>query len=363
MPTVTPEKKLQKTAGCVESEISLLICCAKSTIDAEDREIINSLLQNDIDWKYLIETGQKHKILPLLYANLIAVRSDLFEKDQIQQFQNLLQSNITKNFFLTAELLEILNYLQINRIEAIPVKGVVLANLAYSNFGLRSISDLDIIVRKKDFIKTQELLIAHEYKASSINKEVYYQQAQYYKKKNIVIGIDLHYEFAPKNHFAAVDSSLFWANTEYSKIGNQDIKVFALEYTLIHLCLEGVKEHWRSLNRLCDVSELIFKQEINWKLLLANAETLNKKEVVLLGLYLVHTILNTPIPDDILSETNHFLTHKISQDKIHKFLFRTEFSLFRAIEWYLFISQAFSSPAAKIQYLYQVVQEKLKSKK
>jgi hypothetical protein len=362
MLAVNSQNKLKKTAG-IQSEISLLICCAKSNIGAKDREKIKVFLQDNIDWKYLLETGKKHKILPLLYANLVAVGSDSLEKDRLEQFKTILKSNITKNFLLTAELLEILDYLQKNKIEAIPVKGVVLANLAYSNYGLRSISDLDIIVREKDFIKTQELLIAHEYKASSINKEAYYQQAQYYKKKNIVIGIDLHYEFAPKKHFATVDSSLFWANVELFKIGSQEIKVFAIEYTLIHLCLEGIKEHWRSLNRLCDVSELICNQEINWKLLLANAEALNKKEVVFLGLYLAHTILNTPIPNDILQEINYSLTRKISQEKIHKFLFRTEFSLFKSVKWYLFLSQAFVSPATKMQYLYQVFQEKLKSKK
>ena len=135
------------------------------------------------------------------------------------------------------------------------------------------------------------------------------------------------------------------------------------EWTGTSLCLEGVKEHWRSLNRLCDVSELISNQQINWKLLLANAETVNKKEVVFLGLYLAHTILDTPIPDFVLQEVNYHLNNLISKDKIYKFLFRKEFSLLTATQWYLFISQAFPSSIGKINYLYRVIIEKLESKK
>ena len=364
MPTVISTVKKDRLINLENPEISLLLNCARSKLTSQHQANIQKLLNQKIDWQYLIQIAKRHKILSLLYANLSSSNIELNTIQHIsdRQLQQAFQNNTQRNLQLTAELIKILKHLQKNNVEAISIKGPILAILAYGKYGLRAISDLDIVVRKKDFAKAQQLLMLLGYQASTLNKAAYYQQAQYYKISNIKMSVDLHYEFAPKNHFATVDSSLFWQNVESYSLANQKLNIFSLEYTLIHLCLEGIKEHWRWLNRLCDLSELICNQKIDWNLLLINAIKLDKKEAVLLGLYLAHTTLNTPLPKFILQEIDRCFKYQISQEKIYRFLFRKEFNLLAVIEWYLFLCQAFSGKLARFKYLLAVINDKLSAK-
>ena len=344
-------------------EIALLLTCARSQTNSQHREQIETLLKQQIDWQYLIEVATRHKLLPLLYANLSSndIKASIQDIDE-KQLQQAFQLNTHRNLQLTAELIKTLSYLKENGIEAVSVKGPILAILAYGKYGLRIVSDLDIIVRPKDFAKAQQLLISAQYKPNPINYEAYYQQAQYYKASNIKIGIDLHYEFAPKNHFATVDSRVFWQNLVTYKLASQEVKIFSLEYSIIHLCLEGIKEHWRWLNRLCDLSELVKNQHPDWNLLLTSAETLQKKEVVLLGLYLAYIVLDTPLPKFIVEEIDSCFDYLIDKEQIYKFLFRKKFSLTIAIKWYLFLAQGFPQTSARINYLLAVIKEKIAAK-
>ena len=346
----------------IQPEISLILCGGTSQSTSKIKNKINLLLKEKLDWMFILDCAEKHKVLPLLYFNLNKADFTNIPPEIGRDIRSFSQTNVHKNFLLTSELLQVLKFLAKNKIQAIPLKGPILARLAYSNFGLRTVRDLDLIVKKKDFVRTEQLLVQYGYQPHPLNNSQKIQQAQYYKP-NTLISIDLHYEFAPKNHFISVDSTIFWQHLETFTIAHQDIPIFSPEYTLIYLCLEGAKEFWRTLNRICDVSELILNQEIDWNLLLKSADELKKKEVVFLGLYLVRTLFDPPIPNEVCTEVNSYLKIKLSQEKICRFLFRPKFNLLLAIQWHLFNSQVFKSWFNKLQYLGEVVEVNFKVKK
>lgn len=355
----------------IQPEIELILCCMTSQLSSNLKDRINLLLKEELDWLFILERARKHKVLPLLYFNLNKVNFTNIpdrevprqSRDRIhQQLHSFSQANIQKNLLLTSELLQILDFLAQNKIKAIPLKGPILARFAYSNFGLRTVVDLDIIVRKEDFVRAEQLLIKYGYQASTLNNSQIFQQAQYYKPQTL-ISIDLHYEFAPKNHFIAVDSTIFWQHLVTYPIANRDIPIFSPEYLLIYLCLEGAKEFWRTLSRICDVSQLIINQEIDWKLLRQSADELHKKKVVYLGLYLARTLLDTPIPDDVWIEVDRHFKIKLSRQEICRFLFRPKFNLLLAIQWHLFNVQVFNSSFGKLPYLREVIRVNFQVKK
>jgi hypothetical protein len=346
----------------IQPEISLILCGGTSQSSSNIKNRINLLLKEKLDWIFILDRAKKHKVLPLLYFNLNKINFTSIPHEIDRDIRNFSQTNIKKNFLLTSELLQVLNFLEKNQVKAIPIKGPILSRLAYSNFGIRTVLDLDIFVKKQDFARTEQLLIKYGYKPSPLNNSQKFQQAQYYKP-NTLISIDLHYEFAPKNHFISVDSAFFWQHLETFTIANQNIQIFSPEYTLIYLCLEGAKEFWRTLNRICDVSELILNQKLDWKLLLKSANELHKKEAVFLGLYLVHTLFGTPIPDDVWTEVNSYLKIKLSQKEICRFLFRPKFNLLLAIQWHLFNLQTFNSSFGKLPYLREVIRVNFQVKK
>jgi hypothetical protein len=51
-------------------EANLLLCCARTSKDANTASRITALLREDIDWARVLELARKHRMTPLLYWHL-----------------------------------------------------------------------------------------------------------------------------------------------------------------------------------------------------------------------------------------------------------------------------------------------------
>ncbi|MEM8673958.1 MAG: nucleotidyltransferase family protein [Cyanobacteria bacterium P01_G01_bin.67] len=343
------QSKPNPTSNSLSSEIDLILQCASSRAKDRNRHQIELLLQSEINWSYVLEMCTRHKMLSLVYFNLNKIASPKIPENIRAILIRFYQLNLQKNLLLTSELLKVLHLFEAHKIAAIPLKGVVLAGHAYSNFGLRTIGDIDIVVQESDFSQAEELLVQYGYKPHPNNHAEDIRQAQY-KKPNTLLCIDLHYAFSPKNHFISVDSVLFWDNLRTIALANQEISIFTPEYMVIYLCLEGAKEHWRTLNRICDLSELIVAHGLDWTKLLQAAKNIERQIIVYLGLYLAHTLLNMPIPDHVWQEIESALKIKPSKQDICNFLFRADFDVLLALQWHYFNLQGLKSLSHQIKY-------------
>jgi hypothetical protein len=135
MTTLTQLSTKAPTAA-TRSEVELLFCCTRTHIDSEIAERIRTLLQQDIDWAYLIQTAAQHGIIPLLYQSLNTTCPEAVTKANLAQLRNYFHTNAQRNLFLTKELLKLLNLFESRSIPAIPFKGSVLAVSAYGNLSL-----------------------------------------------------------------------------------------------------------------------------------------------------------------------------------------------------------------------------------
>ena len=52
-------------------EVELVLCCSRTYMDAEHAKQLWGLLQEDLDWAYLLQTAHRHGVMPLLYCKLI----------------------------------------------------------------------------------------------------------------------------------------------------------------------------------------------------------------------------------------------------------------------------------------------------
>ncbi len=343
-------------------EIELILQCASSRAAQNNQHQIKLWLESEINWSYLREMSISHKVLALIHFNLDKIAPQTIPEDIRASFVRFYQINVQKNLLLTAELLKILDLYRKHQIPAIPLKGAVLARQAYSNFGLRTFSDIDIVVPEANFTKAQELLVQFGYKPHPTNNSQRVRQAQY-NKPNTLFCVDLHYAFSPRNHFVSVDSAPFWDNLTTFSLAGQEMSIFTPEYMAIYLCLEGAKEHWRTLNRICDLSELICSQTLDWKKLLYIAQAIDRQLVLYLGLYLVHTLFGIEIPDFVWTEIDSHLKIKLSKKEISNFLFRNRFDVALAFQWHLFNLQGFKFTSNKIKYLIQVIKVNFQTRK
>src|SRR5262245_37335179 len=151
------------TAG-IRPEAELLLCCARTCMDAERAERMRALLRGGIDWSYLLRMARPHGLMPLLYWNLHTTCPESVPAAVLHQLQRHFNVNDLHNRSLTRELLKLLRLFETHEILAVPYKGPTLAATAYGNLSLRQFGDLDILVHERDYQRAQHLLIGQGFR-------------------------------------------------------------------------------------------------------------------------------------------------------------------------------------------------------
>jgi hypothetical protein len=295
-------------------EEQLLLCCARTQMDASHAEQIATLLQDGIDWSYLLQVAFRHNVAPLLFRSLEAVAPAAVPEAVRAELKEQIQVNIQGNLFLTKELLNLLTLFERQRIPVIPYKGPVLAAAVYGDLGLRPSNDLDILVHERDILPAMDLLVSHGYQmirpssiaqlekslqASRINQLIQnslwaYQLIFSHPERQGIV--ELHWRIMPKYVFPNSPGRL-WENLRPVTLGGATVFTFAPENLLWFLCIHGAKHQWKRLGWLCDIAELIRAYpNLNWDQVLAQAMKLGIERRLYLGLLLVSCMLRTPLP-------------------------------------------------------------------
>ncbi|MBD2387131.1 nucleotidyltransferase domain-containing protein [Cylindrospermum sp. FACHB-282] len=293
-----------KTPAATNPEIELLLCCARTHITTETAESIKTLVQQNINWNYLIETASRHGVIPLLYQSLNTTCSDRVT-DNIAQLKNFFHSNAVRNLFLTQELLKLLELFQEHEIPAIPFKGPVLAATAYGNLALRQFGDLDILVHEHDVLKVKNLLVSRGYSSWSVKEadEIRHLQTEgehLFNRKDCMVAVDLHWRLTRRHLCFPLDSQSLWERLEPLSLTGIVVPNLNFEDLLLFLCVHGTHHGWERLGWICDIAQLVtLYQESDWNSVLSKSRTLGSERILLLGLFLAHDLLGTALPSAI----------------------------------------------------------------
>jgi hypothetical protein len=311
----------------VDKEIELLLCCARTHIDTVIAERIENLLQEDINWGYLMRTASQQGIMPLLYSSLNNTCPEAVPQDTFSQLQRAYHTNALHNVLLTKELLKLLNLFKTQEIPAIPFKGPVLAASAYGSLSLREFGDLDILVHKQDVPKVKDLLISQSYEwqpwrsQSTHPQSSTYLQSQYrydiyfikWHSKNYRSCIEIHWETTPKHIMFPLNPAQLWQNLEQVSLCGTKVLNLPPEHLLPILCIDHSKDHWAQLRVICDVAELLRAYKgLDWQRVIEHANSLRRERSLFLGLFLAHDLLGTALPEEVW--------HKMQTDPVAKSL-------------------------------------------
>jgi Uncharacterised nucleotidyltransferase len=289
-------------------EVELLLCCARTCIDYSTSERIKYLLQQDINWEYLINIAWRHGVDSLLYHSINKTSPDGISKLILNELYNKFQTNAVSNLFLTNELLKILTFLAENNISAIPFKGPVLGVLLYGNLAFRKFSDLDIIVHKSDILKVKNLLVSQGFQAvpnlTESQEKIYIDsQLGYNFVRNDGVVVEVHWTPIPKMFTFPIDPEKLWERLETISLAGKSVSVLAPEDFLIILCAHGCKDRWSQLKWVCDIAQLIDSHpSLNWEKILEQAKVLGSKRRLWLGLLLAQKLLGVKLPEKVLQD-------------------------------------------------------------
>ncbi|PSO53305.1 MAG: hypothetical protein BRC57_09825 [Cyanobacteria bacterium QS_8_48_54] len=346
------------------SEIQLLLCCAHAHLDTATAERIKALLQQDIDWIYLIEIASQHEVVSPLYQSLNATSPEAVPEAILNQLRKCFHANAQHTLFSTRELLKLLNLFDSHNISAIPFKGPILAASAYDNLALRQFCDLDILIDEPDTSKATDLLLSQGYEPPSqlaeaqkrpyLQCERFMESGPYQGSYNLVrkdrkVAVELHWSLTKKDFPFPIDFKHLWQNTQPVSLAGTSVLQFSPEDLLLFLCMHGSKHCWSELKWLCDVAEVIHTYpEIDWEQLSQRAKILGSDRMLWLGLFLARELLGVTLPEAVLSRMQADAEAKSLAGQVRERIFErppTE------MEKHLFLLRARESPQDKLRYL------------
>ena len=111
------------------------------------------------NWETFLELSIQHKITPILYQYLEPSKGQINIPDNIlSKMRQINLNNAVRNTLLLHEVGTIFSKLSQAGLCAISLKGLHLVDNVYDNISLRSMSDVDILLRKVDIPKALPIL-------------------------------------------------------------------------------------------------------------------------------------------------------------------------------------------------------------
>jgi Uncharacterised nucleotidyltransferase len=294
-------------SGSACPEKQLLAYCARTRIQPEVSREIQKLLADPLDWDYLLDEAEENSVTPLLERQLRALAPDSIPAAANERLKQASRANTVRCLFLTTELFKVLDLFRSHGIQGIPYKGPVLAVQAYGDIALREFEDLDVILRQRDLPKAHEAMLGLGYRPKfdwilSPGASASLVPGEYnYRDEGRRVMVELHTERTLRHFPVVPDLDDFAQRLVAVSLSGHEILTFSVEDLLPILCIHGAKDFWERLSWIADISELVQAYpEIDWNKVMSRAAGLNARRILSLGLLLAATVLDAPLPPEIL---------------------------------------------------------------
>jgi hypothetical protein len=164
-------------------------------------------------------------------------------------------------------------------------------------------SDLDLLVPQHDVSRAIDLLMSNGYQrfGPSIGLRFFSDSGEVkIESADRVFAVDLHWRLVSA-HFNPLDAAEFRSRLVPIDVAGRLTPSFCLEDLLAYLCVNGAKDGWRPLAKLCDLDRLIDVRRLDWDAILSRAVRQRMSRIVSLGLCLAQDLLGSNLPPEVSS--------------------------------------------------------------
>ncbi|MBP7735421.1 MAG: nucleotidyltransferase family protein [Spirochaetes bacterium] len=286
--------------------------------------LIENILQNSkINLGRFLSKVDKHLVKPVVLSELVKYHLPEPMKSEISAAaKEAVLNTVLLNQMILKECTRIQTALADHGIECVLIKG-----LSLDFTGLRTVGDIDILVREKDLLAANKLvtLVDYNYVGDIMNPLVrkeekknialqmdWNNQFQYYNKKNALL-LELHTNFFERSRVYEFDLdgllnniNIFWDK----RLWNEKLRSFVLcnEDLLLLMCLHTALKRAPYSNQFVmrnalDIADLI-QQGIDWDRVLMISGQLGVSSFVLFSLKLSRRLLDLEVPEHIITDLN-----------------------------------------------------------
>jgi len=200
-------------------------------------------------------------------------------------------------------MIRVLDHLSALNIEALPYKGVALAESVYGDIALRQPGDIDLLVRAKDFLRIKAAAAGLGYTPHmplTPAEERAYLISGYECAFDSPAGRNLlEVQWALQPRFYAVDLDMedLFNRAITIMVAGRQMKTLSPEDLLLVLSIHAAKHGWERLIWLCDIAQIAKQPGLNWEWIVDQAKRLGVLRILHITLLLANWWLGLQVPD------------------------------------------------------------------
>ena len=296
--TVTKNINNSLTGSSSREWAALLQCASPDT----NLSVLPALLR-EVSWPALFALAEEHGIISLLASSVAQFEESLVPLEFANKLRELHRAQVLSALQMTAQLFRLVDQFRDAGLDAVLVKGPVLALRAYGDTGARQYGDLDFVVRQKDIRRATELMITAGYEPEIPVKAISPQKipGQYlFVRIAAPLLVELHTERTMRYFPRGLPIEEFFARRQYVRVDSHEIPALAVDDELILICIHGAKHLWERLSLVADVTAFVTRQtSLNWERSFATARATGAERMLDTGLLLARNLLAAALPQNV----------------------------------------------------------------
>jgi hypothetical protein len=258
-----------------------------------------------LDWSEFLRLAERHGVLALAARNLTEHGRELSPEIPPEIERSLrfaYDANLRRSLWFAAELARIVRHFESRQLRTVPYKGPVLAQSLYGDLGLRSFSDLDLLISPADFERAQQALAEIGYRPSADLTpavERFWLRIGYERSFDGAAGknlVELQWALLPRFYGVNLPADDLLARAGRTVVGGCEVPCLSPEDSLLVLCLHAAKHLWARLIWLSDIAGTLQTQGIDYALVLSRARALGITRILGVSFWLVKNILRADLP-------------------------------------------------------------------
>ena len=261
------------------------------------------------DWRALLEEAEKRALTLTLYYRLRVAHGEALVPEWVwEHLQTVYLAATARNMVMLHHAAGILRTLQERGIEVIVLKGLYLVEQVYPEIGLRTFSDLDLLVRREQLADALTLMQNQGYRLSTW----YDPQAQNTDIKHLpplekaqYPTLELHWSILEEDEPFEIEAAGLWERAVETTIAGVKTRALDSEDFLLHLALHFTYQHRLrgGLRNLYDIAEVLEQRmaRMNWQKLLATAQQWGAQRVTWLTFQLVEGVTGVTAPKEVMT--------------------------------------------------------------
>jgi hypothetical protein len=304
----------------------LLAACSALPLQ-EKTLLLDPLLKAPVRWQRLFDLADKHGVQPLLHQALTGL-DHAVPADELLKLRQTFQTNLHKSLLLSRELIRIVDHLAARGLDALPYKGLALAEVLYGDIALRQSGDIDLLIRARDVPRIRDVVCELGY---TPHATLTAPQERAYLKSGYEYAFDgaagrnlLEVQWAILPRFYAVNFSMeeLFQRAETLNVAGHPMRTPSREDLLLVLCAHAAKHVWGRLVWLCDIAQLMHSPNLNWNWIGVKARDLGIVRILRVTILAAKGLLRATIPaeaeqslptdDEAASQAEEMQKHVVS---------------------------------------------------